>query len=416
MPTVAYLANQLPSPVEWYVVDEIRELRRRGVQVIPCSSQRVAPSAGFADLQRECLYIWPLRCRVVVLALWTVFVRLPVLVDFLKHAFSEPGVALAKRFKTVFHTLLGIYYAELLREREVDHIHVHHGYFSSWIAMVAARTLHIPFSMTLHGSDVLLHSAFLGVKLRECAFCFTVSDFNRNYILRKWPQAAAGKVRMQRLGAEVPPVLSATSKVGRSSADTIPLLLAVGRLHPVKNHAFLLQACSLLRKTGPRLRCLVVGEGPERQRLARFARQLGLEDVVWFVGHVAHETIGAYYELADLVVLTSQSEGIPLVLMEAMAREKLVLAPAITGIPELVADGETGFLFPAGNLEEFVRQVQQIVAARDRLGAVRQAARRQVLEKFERTTNLEKFADTFLREMVPGRRSCDDEDFVLQQI
>src|SRR6201997_4903245 len=143
MPTVAYFANQFPSPVEWYVVDEIRELRRRGVVVVPCSSQPVAASTEFEDLRRETLCLWPLHGRRVVLALWSLLVRLPVVAEFLQHTFSEPGVTLAKKLKAVLHTLLGIYYAELLRDRAVDHIHVHHGYFSSWVTMVAARVLGI---------------------------------------------------------------------------------------------------------------------------------------------------------------------------------------------------------------------------------------------------------------------------------
>jgi colanic acid/amylovoran biosynthesis glycosyltransferase len=266
----------------------------------------------------------------------------------------------------VLHTLLGIYYAALLQEHSVDHIHVHHGYFSSWVAMVAARVLDVSFSMTLHGSDVLLHPTFLAIKLRECAFCFTVSDFNRQHILRKFPEIDATKIRVQRLGVEVPPALR--TPWGGTGRD--PVLLAIGRLHPVKNHTFLLQACYLLRECGVRVRCLIVGEGPERQKLALLIRQLGIGDVVSLIGHIPHDKIGAYYELADLVVLTSHSEGIPLVLMEAMARGKAVLAPRITGIPELVIDGETGFLFAPGQLEEFVWRVQQTLSALDRLGSV----------------------------------------------
>lgn len=413
MPTVAYLTNQFPSEVEWYVSDEIGELRRRGVRVLPCGS-RSAPGgpAQFDLLRSETKYLWPLRWPEVLLTLWLLLARLPVVVEFLEQAINECGVGLFPRLKAVSHTLLGVYYATLLRDRDVDHIHVHHGYFSSWVAMVAARMLGIPFSMTLHGSDVLLHPAFLAIKLRECAFCMTVSDFNRRHILAKFPEIDAAKVHVQRLGVEVPPTAALPGTPGRG----VPVLLAVGRLHPVKNHTFLLQACYLLRECGVKFRCLIVGEGPERRRLALLIRQLGLDDVVSLVGHVPHHKIGAYHELADLVVLTSHSEGIPLVLMEAMARGKVVLAPEITGIPELVTDGETGFLFRSGQLEEFVWRVQQILSALDRLGPVRRAARLHVWENFERATNLERFAESFLQQIGRGSRGCDDENLVLQQI
>jgi glycosyltransferase involved in cell wall biosynthesis len=187
-------------------------------------------------------------------------------------------------------------------------------------------------------------------------------------------------------------------------------------LHPVKNYAFLVQACCQLREMGVRFRCVIVGDGPERQKLARLIRQLGIDDAVALAGHVSHSKIGAYYELADLFVLTSRSEGIPLVLMEAMAQAIVVLAPAITGIPELVIDGGTGYLFRAGDLEEFVWRVQQILSALDKLGPVREAARAHVRENFERKANLEKFADTFLQKIAGNESGCDHEDFVLQQI
>src|SRR5207244_2529735 len=92
----------------------------------------------------------------------------------------------------------------LLRDRGVEQIHVHHGYFSSWIAMVAARMLGIPFSMTLHGSDLLMHAAHMNTKLRECEFCITVSEFNREHIYAHYPTVDRNKVLVQRLGVEIP--------------------------------------------------------------------------------------------------------------------------------------------------------------------------------------------------------------------
>src|SRR5438876_11996786 len=88
-----------------------------------------------------------------------------------------------RRLRAVLHTWLGAYYALSLQGRGVTHIHVHHGYFASWVAMVAARLLGINFSMTLHGSDVLLHPADLDTKRKNCNFCRTISECNRQYIL-----------------------------------------------------------------------------------------------------------------------------------------------------------------------------------------------------------------------------------------
>ncbi|HEY2116008.1 MAG TPA: hypothetical protein VGJ51_13010, partial [Candidatus Angelobacter sp.] len=87
-----------------------------------------------------------------------------------------------RRLKALLHTWLGAYYAVLLQKRGVEHIHVHHGYFGSWIAMVAARLLGIAYSLTLHGSDLLVNGSYLDAKLKNCRFCATISEFNRDYI------------------------------------------------------------------------------------------------------------------------------------------------------------------------------------------------------------------------------------------
>src|SRR5208282_3870652 len=182
-------------------------------------------------------------------------------------------------------------------------------------------------------------------------------------------------------------------------------LLAVGRLHAVKDHAFLVRACARLRDGGLDFECWIAGEGPERHRLECLIRKNRLQDQLKLFGHVGQRQMETLYGRADLVVLTSRSEGIPLVLMEAMARGRIVLAPAITGIPELVIPGETGFLYQAGVVDDFVDKVFFLSALlREHAGDsarlidwVRHAARVQVLHNFNRSTNLAHFSDEFLQ-------------------
>ena len=120
--------------------------------------------------------------------------------------------------------------------------------------------------------------------------------------------------------------------------------------------------------------------------------------------------------MCDVVVLTSRSEGIPLVLMEAMAHGKTVLAPAITGIPELVKHGETGFLYHPGSLGDFVTKIQLIRASPPALPRLRHAARQHVLEHFDREKNLAALADLFVSRITRNVRSQLHENPLLQQI
>ena len=435
MLTVAYLANQFPSAVEPYVTEEIEELRRRGVRVI-AGSVRKPQTEDLANLREPEVVLQSLPAIILLRALWLCVRRWKRISSLTGRVLFRGSESPFQRVKALVHTWLGAGYAVLLKGRRVDHIHVHHGYFGSWIAMVAARLLGVEFSLTLHGSDLLLHGTYLDVKLECCTFCLTVSEYNRRYILQRYHTLDAEKVVVARLGVEVserePP------PVKRVKARGDPLtLLAVGRLHAVKDHAFLIRACARLQALDWHFECLIAGDGPERRNLESLIRKCRLEDRVTLLGHVARERMNSFYDRADVVVLTSRSEGIPLVLMEAMARRKIVLAPAITGIPELVIAGETGFLYEPGSLDDlvdrllFIRSLmpRSLMRAPDhpdlrtyvppaarQLDWVRHAARVQVRHNFNRNWNLESFGDLFLQRIAAQTESLPHENFVLQQI
>ncbi|MGA8489069.1 MAG: glycosyltransferase [Terriglobales bacterium] len=397
MSTVAYLVNQFPSPVEPYVTDEIDELRRCGVTVIPCSARHAARVLD-SDLRAfaiETVYLQPLRFGLVIHAVFFCVLKFPLLKDFFYRALLQGREPLRKRSRAFLHTWLGIYYALLIKRSSPEHIHVHHGYFSSWIAMVAARLLGIGFSMTLHGSDLLLHPAFLDMKLKYCAFCVTISDFNRRHILECYPEIQPAKIVVRRMGVDPG---SNRGEVPRAGMLT---MLSVGRLHPVKNQAFLVRACRMLKDSGLPFTCRIAGDGGERASIEALIRDLDLQGEVTLLGHLSHRQLDTHYAAADLVVLTSHSEGIPLVLMEAMARGRPVLAPAITGIPELVQDGKNGFLYRRGSLQDFVAKVELVHHSESALGPLGRAARQHVLEHFNRQKNLAALGNLILAHISP---------------
>jgi len=361
-------------------------------------------------LAAETLYLQPFSLGLLLRAAWLCLHRCTSLADLLLRVLVQGAEPPSRRVRALLHTLLGACYALQLEGRGGEHIHVHHGYFASWIAMVAARLLDIDFSLTLHGSDLLLHGAYLDTKLKNCAFCVTVSEFNRRFVLQHYPDVDPGKIMVRRMGVSLP---CAEASVQRSGPQLT--ILAVGRLHPVKDHAFLLHACHELKGRGVSFFCVIAGEGPERPWLAHLIRNLGLEEQVKLVGHLSREQLDICYDSCDLVVLTSRSEGIPLVLMEAMAHGKIVLAPAITGIPELVKDGETGFLYRSGSLPDFVAKVETILSS-SALPGLRLAARQHVLECFDREKNLAALADLLVSRITRKVRRHSHENPVLQQI
>ncbi|MFI5114921.1 MAG: glycosyltransferase family 4 protein [Terriglobales bacterium] len=398
MTTIAYIANEFPSSLEPYVIDEITELRRCETQVICCSGKRVSPN----DLSMEERAFWketrffqPLSDDELVRAVRRLASDRRHLWQLLRPLLWERGPSPTRRLRTLGHTVMGAALAEQLAPLKVEHIHAHHGYFASWMALAAARLLGIGFSFTLHGSDLLQRADLLSAKLRACEFCVTVSDFNRQYILRNYPSTPSEKIFVQRLGVDR--VLSWPTPASEAETDHRRFcLLSVGRLHRVKDYRFLIQACAALRDQGLDFLCWIVGEGPERPALERQIMAAGLQGRVYLIGHVPRTDLPGYYRYADLVVMTSQSEGIPVVLMEAMAHEKLVLAPAITGIPELVEHQRTGFLYQPGSLPDFVSAVSWIRGHKGSLAGIQRAAAASIAASYNRQRNLRAFAEQFL--------------------
>src|SRR5258706_932260 len=264
MLTVAYLANQFPAAVEPYVSEEIEELRRRGVQVIPGSVRRpdVAQreSAKTRSSEPTILSLQPIQVRTLLRALGLVGRRWKRIAGLMTRVLLRGKESPGRRLKALLHTWLGAYYAVQLQERGVDHIHVHHGYFGAWIAMVAARLLGVSYSLTLHGSDLLINRAYLDTKLENCRFFVTISEYNRRYIREHFPAVNPGKIVVSRLGVDVPEQAESPPRVSRSRRTFT--LLAVGRLHPVNDHALLVRACARLRDQGLDFESGIVGEGP----------------------------------------------------------------------------------------------------------------------------------------------------------
>lgn len=397
MTAIAYIANEFPSPLEPYVMDEITELRRCGNHVVCCSGKRVAPNA--LSLQerafwKETRFFQPLSDEQLVKAVRRLSSDRQSLWALLHPLLLERGASAGRRVRTLGHTLMGAALANQLESLDVGHIHAHHGYFASWMALAAARLLGVSFSFTLHGSDLLQRADLLAAKLRACKFCVTISEYNRRHILRNYCQTPPDKIIVQRLGVDR--VLPWSSSDRDPPGDRKRLcLLAVGRLHRVKNYPFLIKACEKLRDHGIDFLCWIVGEGAERSALERQIATLGLHGCVHLLGQAPRAELPGFYRYADLVVMTSASEGIPVVLMEAMAHEKLVLAPAITGIPELVEHQRTGFLYQPESLADFVSAVIWIQSNKASLAGVGRAAAASIAASYDRQRNLRAFAQQF---------------------
>jgi hypothetical protein len=196
---IAYLANRFPEPLESYVGTEISELRKHGCEVVPCSVQRPSVWSPQGNSAPDTRYVFPFRWWTAVKAAWLCLQKFGLIGDLVWRAVRGPE-PIHRRCRTLLHTWLGAYLATLLKREKIEYIHVHHGYFAAWVGMVAARLLDAGFSLTLHGSDLLVRADYLDAKLADCRFCFTVSDFNRRYIVEHYPQIDPRKLLVATAG------------------------------------------------------------------------------------------------------------------------------------------------------------------------------------------------------------------------
>jgi len=251
----------------------------------------------------------------------------------------------------------------------VTHVHAHFASHPAAAAFIIHRLTGIPYSFTAHGSDLHVDRHMLPEKVAEAAFVATVSRYNQRVIEdhcrpRLGDAALAGKVIVVRCGVD-----TAVFRPAEQSPAPAPFtILCIGTLYEVKGHTYLIEACRLLAARGIDVRCNLVGEGPYEARLAEQVAASGLDRQVRFLGRRTRDEIAALLRETDVLAVPSvptadgRREGIPVVLLEAMASEVAVVASDLSGIPELVEDGRTGLLAPPGDAPALAAALASLAA------------------------------------------------------
>jgi glycosyltransferase involved in cell wall biosynthesis len=249
-----------------------------------------------------------------------------------------------------------------LKELDVGHLHAHFGTNPAAVASISHAWGGPPFSFTTHGPNEFDSPVQLSLpqKIAAAKLVAGISDYGRSQLMRWSEPACWPKIIVARCGLG-PDFLDLPIK-------TIPPgsrgLLCVARLSPAKGLPLLIEACARLRDIGERFTLTVVGDGELRSSLAEQVRREKLEDNIHFVGIRSSAEIREYLESARAFVLPSFAEGLPVVIMEALALARPVVTTAITGIPELV-DAECGWLIPPGSVDALVAAMVEVLNAPD---------------------------------------------------
>jgi glycosyltransferase involved in cell wall biosynthesis len=277
------------------------------------------------------------------------------------------------------------------RELRADHVHAHFATWPALAAWVCRRMTGVSYSFTAHAHDLFIEQTFLARKTREARFAAVISAFNRDFLA---PYAGATPLHVVRCGID--PGLY-PYRDGRLPADGPVRALCVASLQEYKGHAVLLRALV----STPRLTLDLVGTGELREELERLASELGVADRVRFHGGLPENEVAELLATAQLFVAPSvvdrrgQMDGVPVALMEALACGVPTVSTRLSGIPELVRDGETGLLAEPGDPESLAGAIERTLADPAAADARAAAGRKLVEAEFDIRASGARMAELF---------------------
>ena len=396
-PRIAYFVNQYPKVSHSFIRREILALERQGFEI-----QRIALRGWDAELvdaedvreRGRTRYVFQAGAVGFMLAVLGILIKRPV------RFFRALKLALKMGMRAdrpwPIHL---VYLAEAcrivlwLKVSGVRHVHAHFGTNSAEVVMLATALGGPSYSFTVHGPDEFDKPEFLhiGEKVGRAVFVVAISSFCRSQLFRWINDADWPKVHVVHCGLE-----QAFYDVIPVPIPVAPRLVCVGRLSKEKGQMLLLEAVSHLASKGTHLELVLAGDGDMRPELESQIVQHNLQDKIRITGWISSEQVRKEILAARALVLPSFAEGLPVVIMEAMALRRPVLTTYLAGIPELVRPGKDGWLFPAGDVEELVAALEKFLATPlEVLETMGESARLRVLERHSVDIEAGKLAQLF---------------------
>jgi colanic acid/amylovoran biosynthesis glycosyltransferase len=278
-----------------------------------------------------------------------------------------------------------LWIAEDVQEWGGEHVHATFSGHPGTCAWIINHYMAVPYSMSCHAHDIFRSQAMLGEKINKASFVRPISQYNRQFIQTHVPEVDASKLHVVHCGVD-----TGNTRIAQVPTDTPLRVLYVGSLQVRKGVDVLLKALASVEGVA----CEIIGDGPQRQELHKLAQDLGLQDRVIFRGALPFEEVSLAFHRSHVLAVPSivgpggRAEGIPTVIMEALAHSVPVIASRITGIPEIVRDGETGFLVEPGDSAGLAEAIRFVERNREEAAARAQRGRSLVCSEFDLATNI----------------------------
>jgi glycosyltransferase involved in cell wall biosynthesis len=299
----------------------------------------------------------------------------------------------------IFYFVEAVLVGSWMKKRAVSHLHVHFANPASTVGLIVTQIFPFTFSMTVHGPDEFDNVTLnhLKEKIQGAKFVCCIGHYALSQLKKLTPQSEWEKLEIAPLGIDS----NAYRPINGRPHKEVLEILSVGRLVSNKGQQVLIEALKMLKSQGRNLKLRLVGDGPQRPFLEEAVAQGGLENEVTFTGALNPDQVLKAYNQADLFVLPSFSEGIPVSLMEAMAMEIPCIATHINGIPELIRHGVDGLLVIPSDAEELANAIASLVDHPERRLALGKTGRQRVMDKYNFEANVHRLADIFEIYLAP---------------
>ncbi|WP_119070340.1 glycosyltransferase family 4 protein [Rubrobacter indicoceani] len=400
----AYVLKRYPRYSETFIVNEILAHEAAGLEV-EIFALRPPTDTHFQDaisrVRAPVTYIPYSGVRAP--DFWRTIDRVA---DGLPDIFTDLGHAKGEEGRDVYQA---VELARIVRERELDHIHAHFGTSAAAVARMAARFSGTSYTFTAHAKDIFHESVVhkdLARKLREAATVVTVSDYNLDYLKKEYGDDARSVVRLYN-GLDLEKFFYERS----SGPAGTPHIVAVGRMVEKKGFSDLLDAAAILKERGVRFQCSIVGSGELESELLAHRARLGLEDVVRMPGPLPQREVMALLRGASvfaapcIVGEDGNRDGLPTVLLEAMSLGTPCISTDVTGIPEVVKDGETGEIVPRHDPAALARSIERFVSD----VGLRERYARNARKLIERDFDIEKNAAILRRVFESASEAAEEQ-------
>lgn len=401
---IAYLVSRYPAVSHTFILREVLELRRCGIEVMPASinapdrpsdqltiAERAEAKRTFFVKSQSPFQIARAVCLSIALN------PLGVLRGLIL-AFQLGGADLKATLWRLLYLLEALVLGQWMQANKLNHLHIHFATPAATVGLLARRVFGIPFSLTVHGPDEFydVNEYHLTRKIEEASFVCCIGSYCRSQLMKLSDPRHWDKMEVSPLGVDVSYFdTQPKARASKQLTSDAFRILCVGRLVPAKGQAVLLAATRLLAEKKRAVELVLAGDGPDRPRLEALAREWGIADICRFTGSVSPDDVRALYTQADIFALPSFAEGIPVVLMEAMSMEVPVISTIINGIPELIESGTQGMLVPPSDAAALCAAIERLMDNPPLRRQMAKAGRSKVVSRYELKTNVRRLSSIF---------------------